>query len=168
VTPFSPGVRQRGRGHNLGDPAWISAAGATPGPLGPRTSRTQHPCGLRRPRSAEQGGCAGSSVPAGPDTRSFPAAWPFDKRRGHLREGRRLGASSIFAGESLHAYPGGSSDRAVNRPATRRGKNPGLCRHGPAAHPPSVWLENLNVLPAVALQLKGKEPCQLLLLSRMS
>jgi hypothetical protein len=45
--------------------------------VGLKASRIQHSCGLRRPRSAEQGGCAGDSVPAGPDTYTFPAPWPF-------------------------------------------------------------------------------------------
>jgi len=55
--------------------------------LGLRTSRTQHSCGLRRPRSAEQGGCAGDSAPAGPDTYTFPAPWPFEVSSGSPPEG---------------------------------------------------------------------------------
>lgn len=68
---------------------------------GARTSRTQHAYGLRRPRSAERGGCAGEHAPAGPDTRSCPMPWPVENRRAHLREGRgQLGKAHGRGGSS--------------------------------------------------------------------
>ena len=102
--PFPGTVRLFGLG-----PGWTAAvaevAPQRPGlaigswrgswPRRPRTNRTQPTCGLRRPRSAEQGGCARSSVLAGPDTHRFPAPWPFKVRRAHLPEGEgpvRLGS----------------------------------------------------------------------------
>jgi hypothetical protein len=54
----APGLWQR---------CWGSPAATRLGYRGrasaPKTSRTQHPCGLRRPRSAERGGCAGGQCP---------------------------------------------------------------------------------------------------------
>src|SRR5262249_56251258 len=72
-----------------GGPGLAAGGKRGPGPEGNETSRTQHSCRLWRPRSAEQGGCARNGVPAGPDTRSFPAPWPFKVRRAHLPWRRR-------------------------------------------------------------------------------
>ena len=65
-----------------------------------KTNRTRHSDGLRRPSPAGSSGCAGSTVPAGPDTHSFPVSWPLEKRRAHLprrvgpvRHGSRRGRS---------------------------------------------------------------------------
>jgi hypothetical protein len=101
LTPFSPGSQQRRRRSSVGDPAVSIQGGRDSWPQGPKTSRTQHACGLRRPRSAEQGGCAGEQAPAGPDTRSFPASRPVEKRRAHLRQGRgQLGKARDGGGSS--------------------------------------------------------------------
>jgi hypothetical protein len=57
------------------------------------------------PAPAGPGGCAGDQAPAGPDTRSCPAPWPFEDRRAHLRQGRgQLG--------SAHGRGGSSGDRS--------------------------------------------------------
>ena len=115
---LGPGVTAAVLGQSLGDPAWLSIAVATPGPHRPRTSRTQHSCGLRRPRSAEQVVCAGNSASAGPDTLSFPTPWPFKCATGSLPEGSvplgrahgRGGSSgdSSFLGSGAAAGVGGT------------------------------------------------------------
>jgi hypothetical protein len=93
---FSPGSRQRWRGHGLGDPACYRRQ-ARPRAPRPPTSRTQHSCGLWRPRPAGRGGCAGGSAPAGPDTYRCPGPWPFEVRLARpaggrpVRQGSRLG-----------------------------------------------------------------------------
>jgi hypothetical protein len=79
-----------------------------PGPHRPRTSRTQHSCGLWRPSPAGPGGCAGDSAPAGPDTHPFPTPWPFESGglvsfaerpvRLGSRPGRVVGRSLLFRG----------------------------------------------------------------------
>jgi hypothetical protein len=68
-----PGLWLRRRRRTTGDPAVYREQA-----LAHKASRTQRPCGLRRPRSEEQGGCAGVGAPAGPDTYPFPAPWPFE------------------------------------------------------------------------------------------
>src|SRR5262245_31935511 len=69
-----------------------------------RTNRTQHTCGLGRPRSAEQGGCARKRVLAGPDTHSFPAPCPCKVRRAHLLEGGSRSAR-LTVGAGRQAFP---------------------------------------------------------------
>jgi hypothetical protein len=81
---------------------------------GPRTSRTQHSCGLRRPRPAGPGGCAGEQAPAGPDSRPFPVPWPVKKRRARLREGR---------GQFGQAHGRGGSSGDPPRRATALGQS---------------------------------------------
>jgi hypothetical protein len=83
-------------------------------PRRPRTRRTQHSCGLRRPRSVEQGGCARTRAPTGPDTPSFPAPWPFQVRRAHLLS-RRVQFGTA------HGRVGSSDDPSFFRAAVRRG-----------------------------------------------
>jgi len=74
--------------------------------------------GLRRPHSAERGGCAGLSAPAGPDTHSFPGPWPFEVASGSLcKESVQLGRahgwggspgdSSLFSGAAFRWGSGG-------------------------------------------------------------
>ena len=62
LTPFLRGHSSGGEGNRsatrLGYPGRRGSW-----PRRPRTSRTQHAYGLRRPRSAEQGGCAGEQRP---------------------------------------------------------------------------------------------------------
>jgi len=83
AVPWRPGLASEGRRRLLAVKA--------------KTSRTQHSCGLRRSRSAEQGGCAGVSAPAGPDTQAFPAPWPCEcgrltpRRECPVRPGSRSG-----------------------------------------------------------------------------
>ena len=107
LTPFL-------RGHSSGGEGMASATRLAIGgrrdswPGRPRTSRTQHSCGLRRPGPAGPGGCAGGGVPAGPDTHSFPGPWPFKERRAHLPQGRgQLGKA--------HRWGGSSGDRSLLR-----------------------------------------------------
>jgi len=94
-------------GQSRSDPAWLSRAGVGSW-LTPWTSRTQHPCGLRRPYSAERGGCAGVSAPVGPDTHGFPAPWPFDSASGSLLE------RSVQLGRA-HGRGGSSGDCSCSR-----------------------------------------------------
>lgn len=99
-------------------------------PRRPRTSRTQHSCGLRRPRSAEQGGCARDNAPAGPDTHSFPAPWPFKFATGSLLE------RSVQLGRA-HGRGGSSGDCSCLRAALRRGS--GGPWAGASAPSPLPW-----------------------------
>jgi hypothetical protein len=128
LTPFL-------RGHGGGGEGAASATRLViggkrdPWPRRPWTSRTQHSCGLRRPRPAEQGGCAGGGAPAGPDAQSFPGPWPFEVRRAHLREGRvQLGSAHGRGG------PSGVSSLVV---AVRRGSG-GLWGGASAPSPQQV------------------------------
>src|SRR5205823_4915881 len=106
LTPFLRGHSSGGEGHRSATRLGYRMRTRLLAPR-PRTSRTQHSCGLRRPRSAERGGCAGSGVPAGPDTRSFPAPWPF-KSGGLVSQGRgQLGKA--------HGWGGSSGDRLLLR-----------------------------------------------------
>jgi hypothetical protein len=101
--------------------AAVKAVGRRPGlsiqsgrgswPQGPRTSRTQHACGLRRPRSAEQGGCAEEQAPAGPDTCSFPNSAAIQEQRSPPMErsvrhgserGRVVGRFLLLRGSGPH------------------------------------------------------------------
>ena len=108
-------------------------------PRGPRTSRTQHSCGLRRPGPAGPGGCAGEPAPAGPDTPSFPGPWPFKKRRAHPPQGGgQLGRA--------HGWGGSSGDGLLLRGAARRGSG-GLgmvLRHQARTHGGSVPLTSFR------------------------
>ena len=100
LTPFL-------RGHGSGGEGTASATRLAIGgrrdswPGRPRTSRTQHSYGLRRPDPAGPGGCAGEQAPAGPDTHSCPGPWPFKERRAHLPQGRgQLGTAHGWGGSS--------------------------------------------------------------------
>ena len=121
-----PGGQQQGRRRFRSDPACYRLQARLRAPR-PRTSRTQHPCGLRRPHCAEQGGCARDSAPAGPDTHTFPVPWPFEVRRAHLPGGRgQLG--------SAHGR-GGSSGVSSFAGAPRRGLGgPGMVLRHQARH----------------------------------
>jgi hypothetical protein len=123
------------------------AGGRGSWPPRPRTSRTQHSCGLRRPHSAEQGGCARNSVPAGPATRSFPAPWPFEVRRAHLLQGRgQLG--------SAHGRGGSSGDSPFSG-ALRRGS--GGPWDGASAPSPFSW-DSRVLIPFVPRPTSGPRP----------
>jgi hypothetical protein len=124
-------------------PGLLSAADAAPGPR-PWTSRTQHTCGLRRPRSAEQGGCARDQALAGPDTRSCPVPWPFEVRQAHLHQRRvPLGSAHGWGGSSGDCSSswlrsgGGRVDfgRVLRHRARFNGDSFALISYRPPTHP---------------------------------
>jgi hypothetical protein len=141
-----PGGQYQWRRRLRGDPACYRQQARPLAPR-PRTSRTQHTCGLRRPRSGERGGCAGGQAPAGPDTRSFPAPWPFEDRRAHLRQGRgQLG--------SAHGRGGSSGDSSFSG-APRRGS--GGPWDGASAPSPFTW-DSFALIPLVPRPTPGARP----------
>jgi hypothetical protein len=86
-------------------------------PPRPRTSRTQHSCGLRRPSPAGPGGWARDSAPAGPDTQGFPAPWPFEGGGLTSLQGRgQLGTAHGRAGSSAIPPSGAVVRRGSGRP----------------------------------------------------
>src|SRR5262249_57390414 len=113
-----------------GGPGLAAGGKRGPGPEGNETSRTQHSCRLWRPRSAEQGGCARNGVPAGPDTRSFPAPWPFKVRRAHLLgRGGQLGTAHGRGGSSgVSSLPGALRRGAGGPRGGGSGSNPAQTR----------------------------------------
>jgi hypothetical protein len=122
LTPFAPGSWQRRRRPSVGDPAVSIQGGRDSRPLGPKTSRTQHACGLRRPRSAEQGGCAGerspgrsrySFVPRFAASRKTAGSSPLRERP--VRQGSRRGRvvrRFLLLGAAVRRGSGGRWDGA--------------------------------------------------------
>jgi hypothetical protein len=97
-------------------------------PQGPKTSRTQHSCGLRRPGPAGPGGCAGNK----------PRPVPIRVRsrlRGHSRSGR---LTSAAGGSSSARLTGGAGRPAIA--SFFRGRGPaGVGRTWDGAWAPSPY-----------------------------
>ena len=98
---ISERVEQRRRRQLLGDPAWLSTAGAEHARPAAEANRTQQSCGLWRPNPEGPSGCAREPALAGPDTHVFPATPPFKKATGSLPEGSvPLGSADGWGGSA--------------------------------------------------------------------
>ena len=99
---FSPGSRQRWGGRHLGDPAYYRQQARL---LAPKAADEPHPTLMRtpaaRPREEEGPGVGiNAGIESGLGGGLEVAQHKGLRFRGY--EERRLGACSIFAGESLH------------------------------------------------------------------
>jgi hypothetical protein len=78
-------------------PGLLSAAGATLGPEGRRRAAPNTHADSGSPASQGRAAVPGNKPPAGPDTHSFPAPWPFNSgglsssRERPVRQGSRAG-----------------------------------------------------------------------------